>query len=761
MADERRVLVVCNNLPFTCEALTGRASSGLVPDELGRPSPPVRAIRRARSSINLSFVNLMSLSTVQEALPATEQAEPGNGRAIRGWKQHQAFLVPEAHAVYIGHANTTDVANLDSLRTGWRCVPILGTDRARFEAYCSKILTPLFHYKLFEKKRLDVELMDGWEDFQAVNERFAEAIVATYQLGDRVLIMDHRLLLVPRMVKDMTGGAVPVALHWNVPFPSSEIIRCHPQAAQLIDGMLGSDLIAFQVYSYIRHFLSSCTRLLGLESAPKGVECNGIPVQLRVIPIGVDSTQVAAEMQTERARAKLEAMRKVFHGKRVILGIDGPESAKGVCHKLEAYERLLELQPTWIGEASLVQITTPDSEYDTRCDQRILDLAARINNRFGYLGYNPVHVFHLAPEHEEYLALLTIANVFTVISERAAYSIPALDFVVCQGKRHGMLVLSEFIGNAPFVPGAFTVNPWDHAELANVLHDALTVPIDSMVARHAQMLRGVECTSSRFWFETLMQELDESHTAAKQYTITPVLDVKAVVRQYMLAAGRLFLLDYDGTLVGIQRTPSEAVPTPELLGTLRVLTADPLNVVYVISGRDRTTLSGMLGLVPGIGLSAEHGCYLRLAETGEWSALIKEEELTWKLSVLQIMEYYHERTPGSLIEEKSASLTWHYRLADQQFGSWQAKELQNYIEQSLVPSFSIEVLAGKKNIEVLPAACGGAVLTRAVGAAEVNEQGEHCQGPAGAPRRRQLCHVHRRRPHRRGHVQGAPALHRL
>lgn len=185
---------------------------------------------------------------------------------------------------------------------------------------------------------------------------------------------------------------------------------------------------------------------------------------------------------------------------------------------------------------------------------------------------------------------------------------------------------------------------------------------------------------------------------------TPFLNLEKVLGGYSKAASRLILLDYDGTLTPIRRVPSEAFPSQEVIRSLRLLTSDTRNYVYIISGRDQKALDGWIGNIPRLGMSAEHGCFLRpIMEPGEtvnWMPTISLDDLSWKQDVIPIMEYYTERTPGSFIEFKTASITWHYRLADPDFGSWQSKELQNHLEQTIASKFSVEIIAGKKNLEV-------------------------------------------------------------
>ena len=149
---------------------------------------------------------------------------------------------------------------------------------------------------------------------------------------------------------------------------------------------------------------------------------------------------------------------------------------------------------------------------------------------------------------------------------------------------------------------------------------------------------------------------------------TPLLEVSKVREGYQRASKRHFFLDYDGTLATIQRVPSAAKPTERALKVLTKLASDPKNHVYIVSGRDQATLHDWLGGVPRLGFSAEHGCFFREIGSKEWSSNEACMDDSWKESVLPVFEYFTERTVGSFIEHKNASLTWHFRLADPDFG---------------------------------------------------------------------------------------------
>lgn len=457
----QRILVVSASLPYNIKRLSSQPVAVpeplLIPETVGKSEVPPR--RRRRSKASSSVIDIIAELNVSDK---AEEFSCPEILSIEADSRHPSFLTQAANlpAIYIGLSEHNSEHELE-LYERKNCLPVYHPSHAKFEMYCTKVLSRLFHYSLFETRNVDLKLInEGWKDFSQVNQAVADAIMNVFREGDIVWIMDFRMLGVAGHLRDW-NKLIPIGLHLNVPFPSSEVFTCLPHAKEVLEAMLGSSVISFQAYSYIRHFVSTSTRLLGLESTPLGIEFNGLPVHLTVVPIGVDVVRIREDVMDEATQSKLEAMRKVFKGKRILLGIDAMETMRGVKHKLQSFEMFLETYPSWIGEVILVQVMSPDS-ISTQIDPVIVNLAAKINNRFGYLGYNPVSLFNINLQQEEYLALLTIAELFLVISERAAYSIPALDYIVCQEKRHGMIMLSEFIGNTIFQPAAFIINPWDH-----------------------------------------------------------------------------------------------------------------------------------------------------------------------------------------------------------------------------------------------------------------------------------------------------------
>ncbi|KAJ7927609.1 trehalose-phosphatase-domain-containing protein [Mycena leptocephala] len=167
-----------------------------------------------------------------------------------------------------------------------------------------------------------------------------------------------------------------------------------------------------------------------------------------------------------------------------------------------------------------------------------------------------------------------------------------------------------------------------------------------------------------------------------------------------------------GTLAPIVATPSLAVPTPAILLALERLSSDPRNVVYIISGRDGPFLDQHFGHLTQVGFSAEHGAFMREPGGKKWVDLTERLDMGWMGEVEEVFRYYTERTTGSHIELKKSSITWHYRASEEELGVSQSKQCHDQLENTLAPKRPIEVMAGKKNVEVLHIAVNKGEIVR-------------------------------------------------
>lgn len=210
---------------------------------------------------------------------------------------------------------------------------------------------------------------------------------------------------------------------------------------EVLQGLLGANLIGFQTYSYARHFISSCTRVLGLESFPSGVEYKGNVVQVSIFPIGIDVEKVKARRKSGGVVPKIQAIREMYPDKKIIIGRDKLDHIKGVQHKLCAFEKFLTMYPEWQGKVVLIQVTSPPLRSFPPLDSKVSELVSRINGAFGSLEFAPVHHYHQHLDQDEYYALLSAADVGLITSVRDGMNTTSHEFVVCQQVGFHFLIL--------------------------------------------------------------------------------------------------------------------------------------------------------------------------------------------------------------------------------------------------------------------------------------------------------------------------------
>ncbi|CAG8471397.1 13987_t:CDS:10 [Racocetra persica] len=566
-----------------------------------------------------------------------------------------------------------------------KIVPVFLEDEqhhGHYEGFCKTVLWPLFHYILWDTATDGRQENQNWVQYRAVNQAFADKIKEFYRPNDLVWIHDYHLLLIPRMLRDLLPDAA-IGLFIHAPFPSSEIFRCLPQRKEMLDGMLGANQVGFQTYSYARHFISNCTRILGYESTPSGVDAKGSLVSVGPFPIGIDAERVEKQRKNPEVAPKIAALKELHSGKKIIVGRDKLDLVKGVIQKLHAFEKFLSEYPEW------------------QHKRRVAELIAHINGTYGSLNYTPVHHLHSLIEQDEYYALLSVADIGLITSVRDGMNTTSLEYVMCQQENYGPLILSEFTGMAGSLGAAIMVNPWDYSGVAKAINDALTMSYEEKQNKHMQLYRHVTIHTAQFWAKSFIKELIHSLNS-NQSNITPYLDVQLLTEKYKSSKNRLLLFDYDGTLTPIVKTPSQAIPPPNMLEALKKLVEDPKNTVWIVSGRDQNILEKWLGNIKKLGFSAEHGCFLKYPGSDKWINLTEDIDMNWMNDVNEIFTYFTDRTQGSSIELKRSSITWHYRQADPEYGAFQAKECQNHLESAILPKLPVEILLGKKNLEVRP-----------------------------------------------------------
>jgi trehalose 6-phosphate synthase/phosphatase len=581
-------------------------------------------------------------------------------------------------------------------------VDLSAEDLRRFYfGYSNGVIWPVFHYML-DRAAL---VSHDWPAYVSVNQRMAERVAEAWRDGDVVQVHDYHFMLVPRFLRELRPRA-RIGFFLHVPFPSSEIFRVLPTRSELLEGLLGSDLVGFHTLGYARHFSAAVLRVLGVETTLDQIRWKGRDVRFGAYPLGIDAREFAALATSPRIVEEAASLRADAPDTKLVLGIDRLDYTKGIVRRLHAFEWLLDHEPQLRGKVRLLQIAAPsrDSLDAYAAFKRTVDeLVGRINGRFGTARYTPVRYLNRSLSREEVVALYVAADVMCVTPLRDGMNLVAKEFVAARDGGDAVLVLSEFAGAATELSEAVIVNPYDIQATGRALSTALSMPKSERHARLKAMAGRVRANNIGVWNQRFLTDI-----AAVVSRPEPQPLEREVIERIRRARSLVLLLDYDGTLVPFEIEPSAAAPDPALVRLLRRLTGRRGTSVHVVSGRARHNLERWFD-DDAISLHAEHGLWSRKPGRG-WVRRFTASQ-AWKRVAREMLEGFARHVPGSFIEEKSASLVWHYRAAEAPAVDM-AKELRLHLIE-LLGSVPVDVLAGDMTLEVRAAGVNKGLVVEA------------------------------------------------
>jgi trehalose 6-phosphate synthase/phosphatase len=576
-------------------------------------------------------------------------------------------------------------------------VPLSQPDvEAYYQGICNKTIWPLFHYfPLYAEYREDF-----WRAYERVNTAFANVVSGIARPNDIIWIHDYHLMLLPKILRERLPKAT-VGFFLHIPFPSFEIFRLLPWRNQILEGLLGADLVGFHTYDYTGHFLDSVHRLLGYEVTMGQITAADRVVRADAFPMGINYAQFSNVDQDPQAQAE----RKRFHRKlgdcRVILSVDRLDYTKGIPQRLEAFSMFLDRNPKFKRKVILVLLVVPSRtkvEHYIQLKKQLDGLVGEINGKHGTIGWMPVWYLYRSLPFHPLAALYSLADVALVTPLRDGMNLVAKEYTATKTDGKGVLILSETAGAAQELGEAIIINANNQEEIAQALAKALEMPEQEQIERNRTMQKRLRRYDVEQWANEFMDKLLSTKKLQREMEekgLTSEMQRK-LASDFQDSDKALLLLDYDGTLVPFSAKPMEAMPGAKLLRLLKKFTKNPGTEVVLISGRDKDTLESWFGSLD-VGLVAEHGVWIK-EKDGEWETI---ETLTssWKEEVHPILESWVDRTPGSFIEEKEFSLVWHYRKANPRLGELRARELMNNLSD-ITANLNLQVLEGSKVVEV-------------------------------------------------------------
>ncbi|KAJ7942858.1 Trehalose-6-phosphate synthase [Quillaja saponaria] len=722
--------------------------AGLISDVHDDPSESVC------SDSSSSSVQRDRIIIVANQLPIWAQRKSGNW--VFNWDENSLLLQlkdglgdDDMDVIYVGclkeeiHPNEQDEVS-EILLESFRCVPTFLPSELfsrYYHGFCKQQLWPLFHYMLPLSPELGGRFDRSlWQAYVSVNKIFADRIMEVINPeDDYVWIHDYHLMVLPTFLRKRFNR-VKLGFFLHSPFPSSEIYKTLPIREDLLRALLNSDLIGFHTFDYARHFLSCCSRMLGLTYESKrgyiSLEYYGRTVTIKILPVGIHMGQLQSVLSLKQTEEKVAELIKQFsdQGRTMLLGVDDMDIFKGISLKLLAMEQLLIQHPEWQGKVVLVQIANParGRGQDVREVQaETKSTAKRINETFGKPGYDPVILIEEPLKFYERVAYYVVADCCLVTAVRDGMNLIPYEYII---SRHGnekldkvlglehsspkksMLVVSEFIGCSPSLSGAIRVNPWNIDAVADAMDCALEMDEPEEQLRHEKHYKYVSTHDVGYWARSFLQDLERTcrdHLRRRCWGIGfglsfrvvaldpnfRKLSMEHIVSAYRRTAKRAILLDYDGTLM--PQASIDKGPTSKSIEILNSLCRDRNNMVFLVSAKSRKTLAEWFSPCENLGIAAEHGYFLRLKRDEEWETCGPVTDTNWKQIAEPVLNLYTETTDGSTIEDKETALVWCYEDADPDFGSCQAKELLDHLE-SVLANEPVTVKSGQNLVEVKP-----------------------------------------------------------
>jgi trehalose 6-phosphate synthase/phosphatase len=619
----------------------------------------------------------------------------------------------EGNGVWIGWSGITDEDLNDTLKTkvnskieDAKCKAVGLTEadvNDYYLGFSNRTLWPLFHYFL---EFAEYETLQ-WEAYKRVNKKFAKVVLDTVEDGDTVWVHDYQLLLLPQLIKEQRPD-ITIGFFLHIPFPSYEIFRTFPWREEILNGMLGADLLGFHTYDYERHFLSSVKRIMRLEVNFNEVSYFDRIVKVDSFPMGIDyqkfhqSALDHADPNKEKSelQKRLDSHLNEGGNQKFILSIDRMDYTKGIPNRLRAFEYFLNTYPEYKEKVRLVMLAVP-SRSDVPQYQRLKretdELVGRINGELSTVSWTPIWYFYRSLPFENLIDLYTSSDIALITPVRDGMNLVAKEYVATRTEQDGVLILSEMAGAAKEMNEALLINPNSFDDFASAIHKALTMPLEEQKSRMQILQKRLKRYDVEKWAEEFFKSLDATNqmqevVVSKKMTSE---DETNMINQFKNARKRLVLLDYDGTLVGFKDNPQDAKPDSELFNILDAFEGQENTDLCLISGRDKTTFEKWYGDKP-YDLITDHGVWRR--ENEKWTPL-EILNTDWMANIKPILETFVDRTPGTFIETKAYSLAWHYRTADPELAQIRTMEI-NTVLTSMVSNNELSVLKGNKVIEI-------------------------------------------------------------
>lgn len=376
-----------------------------------------------------------------------------------------------------------------------------------YEGFSNEILWPLYHDAI----RAPKFVTEWWKPYSDINWRFARAAAKEAKRGQLIWVHDYHLQLVPRMLRELRPD-VRIGFFLHIPFPPEELFAWLPWRREILQGILGSDVIGFQTSSDVHAFSRAARRFTSATGTDARLRYRGRFVQVGAYPISIDFKAFESEARKPQTiRRALDIRRKVGSTRKLLLSVDRLDYTKGMDGRLLAFEELLRRKVVTVDDCLFMQVAVPSREsVDEYVKMRsdIEGIVGRINGDFSVPGRVAVHYYRRKLQRSELVAYYLAADVMLVTPLRDGMNLVAKEYVATRTDNSGVLVLSEFAGAAHELRQALMVNPRDVDGMIRILDTALHLPLTEARARMSTLRSQVRRNDVHAWAERFFKALE-------------------------------------------------------------------------------------------------------------------------------------------------------------------------------------------------------------------------------------------------------------
>ncbi|KAG0441828.1 putative trehalose-phosphatase [Dictyocoela muelleri] len=576
-----------------------------------------------------------------------------------------------------------------------------------YDDYPKNKLMNVFFSKFWDDIFKNFNEKKAFDDYKKMNETYCDVIMNCYEDGDLIWIVDHELWLLPKMLKKIKPD-LTIGMSVFVPFPTPAMLKKVPSAKKILKSMMASNMIVWENENQMNNFVDCCFDILNLTNTLKTIyqsdkkrnilsEITNFNLKpeknkkqfkygetlMMIEKIGIEYKIDKCILGRQDCNNIYNTYLEKYKSKNVIVSVSNSSDYSMLKDTLMAIEGYLY---KYGNNIVFLNLEIPDRPAEKEIEMEISRMKMFIMNNYNVTELESIK----SVDDDLYFALLRFADLGIILSDKCVISRPILDFIVAQEDKCAPLIVSETIKCCENF-NLVKVNSKEPESFSDQIYKSLVAP--KIPKRYKKSLEWIKNNSTTQYVSSIFQNLKQiRYSLDLDISISSELNVDKMLDRYEESEKCLFLLDYDGTICEICDNPIDARPTDEILKILDKLANNDKNIVCLVTGRSKEDADKWFKNEK-IKIYAEHGSVKR--ENGSWSEIYYD--LSWKPQAESIIHNFHERTPGSSVENKSTSIAFHYRNCDPIIKSTQAQLCRNALKNLIE---NVDILQGKDVIEV-------------------------------------------------------------